>query len=85
MEESEEAVLETVEVARDALEAVWQLRPQDVPGGSYPQARMTHVLKLMGESFVAFAKQRLRNLDIWSSPFKRVEHGLRYALRLLGR
>ncbi|KAK9815706.1 hypothetical protein WJX72_008353 [[Myrmecia] bisecta] len=80
----EEAVLELIDAAHQALEVVWEVRAPDMIGGfAYSQRRMAHLLGLLGHA-VTSAVQQLLAGDIWRTPFADVEPALRGGLRIVG-
>ncbi|KAK3283536.1 hypothetical protein CYMTET_8768 [Cymbomonas tetramitiformis] len=82
--QGEEAVLELVDVTHDSLEKVWEVNDSR-DGFGFGQLRMDHLLRIIGEAFLGYLQVQLEGVNLWSGPFKTVESGLRYGLRLMGR
>eukprot|EP00899_Mesostigma_viride_P029629 jgi/Mesvir1/9851/Mv22388-RA.1 len=86
MELSEESVVDLVEQTRDVLDAVWKLPGESGYPEAYPQARMVHLLGVVGQAFQGYVTHTLRDvklLDVKDAPYKKVEKRLRFAQRLL--
>ena len=81
----DEEVLELVEILSDCADNAWRV-PSDVPGqGAFPQRRAEHLMRIVGSSLVGHVQRKLREMNVWTDPFKSVEGALRFGHRCLAK
>ena len=76
--QNEEEVLETLESTQDAFDDVWKL-PHSKP---YRQARMARLMQVSASAISRYIHGRLSELDLWTTPYQKVERSLTYGLRV---
>ena len=81
----DEEVLELVEILSDCADNAWRV-PSDVPGqGAFTQRRAEHLMRIVGSSLVGHVQRKLREMNVWTDPFKSVEGALRFGHRCLAK
>ena len=61
-------------------------RSSDVPGqGAFTQRRAEHLMRIVGSSLVGHVQRKLREMNVWTDPFKSVEGALRFGHRCLAK
>ena len=78
---NEEDVLEALESTQDAFDDVWKL-PHSKP---YPQVRMARLFEVAASAIARYIHGRLSALDLWTTPYPKVEKALSYSLRVCRR
>ena len=81
----DEEVLELVDILSDCADNAWRV-PSDVPGrGAFPQRRAEHLMRIVGSTLVGHVQRKLREMSVWTDPFKSVEGALRFGHRCLAK
>ncbi|KAJ1446203.1 dynein heavy chain and region D6 of dynein motor-domain-containing protein [Pelagophyceae sp. CCMP2097] len=75
---------ELVEQLRDALDAVWRAEGRG-RGADYPQARMAHLLAVVGGAVARAAQHKLKHVAVWTAPYAAVRADLAQAAALCDR
>ncbi|XP_072467338.1 cytoplasmic dynein 2 heavy chain 1 isoform X1 [Notamacropus eugenii] len=71
-------VVDLVETTRDAVDDVWRQTEHE----HYPEARMLHLLDIIGGSFGRFVQKKLGTLNIWEDPFHLVKDKLKAGITI---
>uniref|UniRef100_F7FIP1 Dynein cytoplasmic 2 heavy chain 1 n=1 Tax=Monodelphis domestica TaxID=13616 RepID=F7FIP1_MONDO len=71
-------VVDLVETTRDAVDDVWRQTEHE----HYPEARMLHLLDIIGGSFGRFVQKKLGTLNIWEDPFHLVKDNLKAGITI---
>ena len=74
-----------MEILSDCADNAWRV-PSDVPGqGAFTQRRAEHLMRIVGSSLVGHVQRKLREMNVWTDPFKSVEGALRFGHRCLAK
>uniref|UniRef100_G3VCU8 Dynein cytoplasmic 2 heavy chain 1 n=1 Tax=Sarcophilus harrisii TaxID=9305 RepID=G3VCU8_SARHA len=71
-------VVDLVETTRDAVDDVWRQTEHE----HYPEARMLHLLDIIGGSFGRFVQKKLGTLNIWEDAFHLVKDNLKAGITI---
>jgi dynein heavy chain 2 len=77
-EKSFSDVLELLDVSQDCLDGLWRLSHFAV----YPEPRMEHVLKLIGEGLLEYLNTKINSMSIWADSFPVVRDNFRKAIQI---